>query len=182
MIEEPEMARIHVALPERRSARARSVTLVLLAAAGLFCLRALAPARPKQAAIGFISRVPTPEAHLLAFEVVGTIDKGAIRSMAEQVMAAFDTVGDIDLLILMDRFEGMTAGAALDPANLLSQARSLSNVRKYGVVGAPAMAATMIELFDKVIPVDAKTFEAHEVDAAWDWVRTHDPIAEPADG
>lgn len=162
-------------LSSRRVTRNRTVVLVALAALGLLALRALVPTRQRPIPPGFISCVPTGEPWLLAFEVVGTIDKGAIRAMADQVLAAFETEGEVDLLVLMDRFEGMTAGAATDPRNLLSQARSLTHVRKYGVVGAPAMAAAMIEVFDKLIPVDARTFAAHEVDDAWVWIRAPEP-------
>lgn len=166
------MTPFDVATSDQRSARLRTIAIVLAAAGALLALRALVPSRPKVVPYGFISRVPATEPGLLAFEIVGTIDKGAIRSMAEQVLATFDAVGEIDLLVLMDRFEGMTTGAVIDPTNLLSQARSLSHVRKYGVVGAPKVAAAMIEVFDKLIPVDAKTFEAHEIDAAWAWIRS----------
>lgn len=44
-------------------------------------------------------------------------------------------------------------------------------MRKYAVVGAPAWAAGMIDFFGPISPVDTKTFDLDEEQAAWAWVR-----------
>lgn len=122
-------------------------------------------------AAGSIDRVPSGRADLLAFRVAGRIDKAAIQRMAEQVLDAFDRFDQVDMIVLMEDFRGMTLGASLDPANLWSQARALAKVGRYAVVGAPDAAEGMIELMDRFIPVDARTFEGQERNAAWAWVR-----------
>lgn len=114
----------------------------------------------------------TPRPTLLAFDIVGKIDRVAIEAMAHRIDAAFAAYDRIDILLIMLDFEGMETAAAFDPEALSAQARSLRHVRKYGVVGAPAWARAMIEVFDFLSPVEAKTFDLAEEADAWAWVET----------
>ncbi len=113
---------------------------------------------------------PQPRPTLLAFDITGKISKADIERMARQVEQAFDAHGHIDILLLMRDFEGMDAGAVFDREAAAAQVRSVRHVRKYGVVGAPGWARTMIELSDFLSPVHAKTFDLTQEDAAWDWI------------
>ncbi len=117
-----------------------------------------------------IQRRPSPRDTLLVFEISGKISKADIEGMASQVDAAFDTLETIDLLLIMTDFEGLDAGAVFDGPSLEVQARSIRHVRKYGVVGAPAFARSMIEAFGHVSPVNARTFDLSEEADAWAWI------------
>ena len=119
-----------------------------------------------------ISRRASPRPTLLAFQVAGKIDRPAIEDMAHQIDTAFDAYDRIDILLIMADFEGMEAAAIFDREALGAQARSVRHVRKYGVVGAPAWARAMIEFFDFLSPVEAKTFDLAEEADAWAWVET----------
>ena len=144
-------------------------TLLLLAAATLAAAYALRkPARPEE---GHIRRIPVPQEDLFVFEVEGRIGREDIEDMAEQVLDGFDRLGQINILINMPRFRGMGRGAGLDPTGLLAQARSLGHVGRYAVVGPPAWAGAVITAMDKVIPVQARTFDAKDLDRAYDWAR-----------
>ena len=122
-----------------------------------------------------IRRRPTPRATLLAFDITGKISKSDIEGMARQIDGAFDIHDKIDILLIMTDFEGMDAGAVFDGEALGAQARSIRHVRKYGVVGAPGWARAMIELGDLLTPVEAKTFDLAEQDAAWAWIEDGAP-------
>jgi hypothetical protein len=91
--------------------------------------------------------------------------------------ATFDAHDTVSLLLVFDGFDGMGAGAGVDMRTLKAQFRSVANVDNYAVVGALGVAATIIALMDKVIPVDARTFEMGQLRAAWDFVGAQ-PLAE----
>ncbi len=119
-----------------------------------------------------IQRRPSPRDTLLVFEIAGKISKTDIEGMASQVDAAFDALETVDLLLIMTDFEGLDAGAVFDGPSMEVQARSIRHVRKYGVVGAPALARAMIEAFGHVSPVNARTFDLGEQAAAWAWIES----------
>jgi hypothetical protein len=119
---------------------------------------------------GTIRRTAAPRPDLLSFEVLGHVPAEDMAWMARQVDDAFAVMQRVDMLIVMRGFEGADAGALVDPAVVKVQLRSLGKVRRYAVVGAPAWARTMIEAFDHVIPVDARTFDPAEEIAAREWL------------
>lgn len=119
---------------------------------------------------GSIAQLPSERPDLLVFEVRDAIPAEDMSWMADEVDQAFSSLGTIDLLILMRNYRGAEAASAIDPKVMKVQWRSLGNIRRYGVVGAPAWARVMIELFDVIIPVDAKTFDLGEEEEARRWM------------
>ena len=115
-----------------------------------------------------VRRVPTDREDLYAFEIDGEVSAEAMEAMAETMNRAFDAHEDrVDMLLVFRDYGGSEAGAALDADVIASRFRSLVNVRRYVVVGAPAGANAMIEAIGKLIPVEATAFGADELDAAW---------------
>lgn len=90
--------------------------------------------------------------------------------MARNVEAAFEEMETIDILLIMRNYDGAEFAAVFNAETLKSQADSARHVRKYAVVGAPAWAKAMINLFAPVSPVDAKTFDLNSEMEAWAWV------------
>lgn len=90
--------------------------------------------------------------------------------MAERVNAAFDEIDKIDMLIVMTNFEGAELGAVFDAEAAAVSARSLGHVRRYAVVGAPAWAAGMINVFRWLTPVEERTFALNELSEAREWI------------
>jgi hypothetical protein len=86
--------------------------------------------------------------------------------MAKEVDRAFEHFDEIDMLLVMRRFDGAEVGAAMDAKVLKVQFRSLVKVRKYAVVGAPTWVNAMINAFDVVVPVDARTSDLADEAAA----------------
>lgn len=90
--------------------------------------------------------------------------------MASEVTEAFSSVGTIDILIIIELWDGIELGAVFDSRSASAQAQANIHVRKYGVVGAPTWAKTMINLFSPLTPVEEKTFELRNIDQAWAWI------------
>jgi hypothetical protein len=117
-----------------------------------------------------IRRLGTTRADLFAFEVAGRIHAPDIEAMAGIIDKAFESLGEIEIIIVIRDWQGIDLGAAFDQKALAVQARANSHVRKYAVVGAPGWAETMIQLLSPLTPVEEKTFDLAQEDAAWAWI------------
>ncbi len=124
----------------------------------------------KPATEAAIRRTASSRANLLVFEVIAKIHRSDIETMAEAVDTAMDVHHQIDILLQFADFEGMTLGALFDGEAMHVGLRSNTHVRRYAVVGAPAVAESMIRLFDPVSPVDARTFDLDQLAQARTWV------------
>lgn len=118
-----------------------------------------------------IRRQETERPDLLGFEIWGRIDKADMAWMAGQVQDAFAEADVIDVILVMHHYDGAELGAVFDLESLKAQARSVFNVRRYAVVGAPTWAEAMITLMSPLSPVEAQAFTLDDLDAAWRWVR-----------
>ncbi|ABD54983.1 STAS/SEC14 domain-containing protein [Jannaschia sp. CCS1] len=118
-----------------------------------------------------IEQIPTTAPNVYAFRVTGHIDDDASEALAKFMLAAFDRHEEkVDMLLDLTAFTGSDWDSMLDGDVIKSRFRSLSEVRRYAVIGAPDRAAKMIEFMDKIIPVEAKAFDANQKDAAWAFV------------
>ena len=117
-----------------------------------------------------INQIPVDNPLIYAFRINGEINADDLKAMGAIMIDAFDVHPSVSMLLIFDQFEGLDAGAGFDKETFTSQFRSLAKVDKYAVVGAPSVAATMINVIDKVIPTDARTFLRSEEAAAWAFV------------
>ncbi len=123
-----------------------------------------------------VQQIPSTSPLVHAFRVTGTVTSEDMEAMARHMNAAFEAVddtaaeGEIGMLLIFEAFEGREMGAAMNAETMKAQFKSLSQVAKYAVVGAPDAAESMIGVMDRVIPVDARTFDAGDEAAAWAWV------------
>ena len=115
-----------------------------------------------------------------AFRINGEIKAEDLKAMGATMNDAFDVHPSVSMLLIFEQFEGLNAGAGFDKETVTSQFRSLGKVDKYAVVGAPSVASTMINVMDKVIPIDARTFERSEEEAAWKFVGAN-PVSRAQD-
>ena len=122
-------------------------------------------------AAGTIEQIPVDNPLVYAFCIRGEVHADDMKAMATTMNDAFDRHGSVSMLLIFDQFEGLEAGAGFDMQTLSSQFRSLAKVDRYAVVGAPSAAAMVIRVMDKVIPVDARTFERSEEHKAWRFVK-----------
>jgi anti-anti-sigma regulatory factor len=125
---------------------------------------------------GSIQQIPTDNDTVFAFQIHGHIDDDTSEALAEFMNDAFDKHPKVNMLLDMAKFTGSDWDSMLDGDVIKSRFRSLQHVERYAVVGAPESAAKMIALMDKVIPVEARAFDANEITQAWDFVGAQ-PIA-----
>lgn len=111
--------------------------------------------------------IPTDLPTLHAFEVKGRITKPDIEWMATELKTAFQAQGTVDILIKISNWNGIELGAVFDVEALSAQVKANRHVRKYAVIGAPAWAKGMINLFAPLTPIQEKTFELASIDEAW---------------
>jgi hypothetical protein len=124
-----------------------------------------------------IHRVPTTDPKVYAFRLERGFDGDDLDGVAETLDAAFDAEGKINMILLLDEMSTSDAAGNFSLASARTQARALSHVDRYAVVGAPDTAEKMIAAFDSVSSIEAKTFARSDEAAAWRFVG-----AEPQSG
>jgi hypothetical protein len=112
-----------------------------------------------------IHQIRTNKCNLYAFRITGRVTRDDMEDMGRLMNDVFDNSDKVDMLLIFDRFDGAETGASLGWESLKSRVRSVTNVRRYVVAGAPGSARGLIEAMGKLLPVEAETF-ANE-SAAW---------------
>lgn len=107
---------------------------------------------------------------LIAFAFDPTLDHAQVLEMARVVESAMREGNDLALLLDMRATEHFSPGAFLSAEGMWTSLKSVGPVRRYAVVAAPAIAAAAVEAFGKVLPLESRSFEAEEIEAAREWV------------
>ncbi|MEL6646175.1 MAG: STAS/SEC14 domain-containing protein [Pseudomonadota bacterium] len=121
---------------------------------------------------GVVVEVPTTSPNVYAFRIDGHVDSDTMSALAKYMNDVFDSKDEISILFDLSGFEGADTGSILDGDVLKSRVQALSKVDKYAVIGAPEHAELMINAMNKIVPVDAQTFDKFESGAAWSFVGT----------
>ncbi|MFO7806700.1 MAG: STAS/SEC14 domain-containing protein [Paracoccaceae bacterium] len=125
---------------------------------------------------GSVTQIATTDPKVYAFRITGHVDDDTSEELAKFMNTAFDTHdGKVDMLLDMTFFSGSDWDSFLDGDVITSRFRALKHVHRYAVVGAPAGAARMISMMDKIIPVEARAFD--DLEAAWAFVGA-EPVTE----
>jgi hypothetical protein len=111
----------------------------------------------------------------LAFRIDGKVTAEDMTQLSERALEAFEQHDRMDMLLVIDRFEGSELGAALNIPSIKAQAASLNTLRTYAVAGAPETAGRLIEGMGRLMPVDAQTFDSES--AALDHLRAQPRLA-----
>lgn len=114
-----------------------------------------------------ISQIQVTSPDVYAFRINGEIESEDLSQLATLMNDTFDTHEAVSMLLIFAPYDGAQRGAGLDLEVLTSQFRSITKVNKYAVVNAPSFAATLINIMDKIMPVDARTFSHEEEAKAW---------------
>jgi len=113
-----------------------------------------------------IRQVRTSRPDLYAFRIAGEVSRDDMEAMSELMNDAFDAHDDkVDMLLIFDRYEGSETGTTLSWEAIKSRFKSVTNVHRYVVVGAPDSAAEMIETWGSILPVEAETYSEEAI--AW---------------
>ncbi len=97
---------------------------------------------------------------VFAFRINARLTNDDLQAMARVMNTAFDTYDEVDMLLVFNTDADSEFGAGLNGEAIKAQFRALTNVRNYCVSGAPDAADSMIKFFDKIMPVNASTFES----------------------
>lgn len=124
-----------------------------------------------------ITQIRTDTIPVYAFRIEDGVDADEMKALAELIDLAFERHDTIRMLVILQDFGMADALRSLSLKSLSTQARSIAHVSHYAVVGAPAVAAAMIETFDKVSPVSAEAFSLDEESKAWAFIGAR-PVAE----
>ncbi len=125
------------------------------------------PPRPHKPAI---VRVPTDRANMLAFRITDHVRAADAKAIMGFLTDAYRRHDKLDLLVIVDEFEGFDPQILLDAATWNAKGASISHVRRYAVVGGPSFMRSAAGLFGAFIPVEIKTFERGDEQAAWQWL------------
>lgn len=117
-----------------------------------------------------ISETQTNRPDVFAFHITGEVTADDLQAMASYMNDQFDQHDSVSMLLIFQDFQGQKTGAGFDVATLKAQIRALSKVQKYAVVGAPDAANTLIDVMNKIIPVEARHFARAQQADAWDFV------------
>ena len=108
----------------------------------------------------------------LKFAFEPTLDHKQVRGMSRVVEAAMDTTDDLRLLLDLRATRRFDPGAFLSGKSFLASIKSIGPVTRYAVVGAPRLASVAVEAFGKILPLEARAFEAADLAEAERWVMT----------
>ncbi|OYU20288.1 MAG: STAS/SEC14 domain-containing protein [Rhodobacteraceae bacterium PARR1] len=128
-----------------------------------------------------IQQIPADRAATYVLRIGHGVTSEEMVDLAVYLDLALDRHDKIDMLLFLHDFTLWDAVQSLSLRAMATQAQSLAHVNRYAVVGAPALAALMIEVFDTVIPVEARSFDAKDADAAWTFINAR-PLGQPVPG
>lgn len=117
-----------------------------------------------------IVRVPTDRGNMLAFRITDTVraaDAKAVMGFLNDTYARHDK---IDLIVIIDEFEGFDPAILFDTGTWSSKAKSLSHVGRYAIVGGPGHVRNTASFLGAFMPVEIKAFARSEEDEAWAWL------------
>ena len=117
-----------------------------------------------------IVRVPTDRANMLAFRIRDRVQASDARAIMGFLNDAYQRHDKIDLMVIVDDFDGFDAQILFDAGAWSSKRESLSHVRRYAVVGGPAFIRSAAGFFGAFMPVEIKAFERDDEDEAWQWL------------
>ncbi len=110
------------------------------------------------------------EVTIIAFAFDAVLDHAQVVEMARVVESAMAEGDDLALLLDMRATEHFSPGAFVSAEGVWTSLRSIGPLRRYAVVAAPGIAASAVEAFGKLLPLEARAFDADEIDAARQWV------------
>ena len=117
-----------------------------------------------------IQQIATTVPEVFAFRVTGVVDRTDLDAMATVIEAAFERHDQVSMLVDLTAYTGSEPSAPFDLDVVGVQLASLAKIDRYAVVGAPDLAAALVTALDKIIPVEARTFPADSLKAAWAFV------------
>jgi hypothetical protein len=117
-----------------------------------------------------IVQIPTRDPKVFAFRLHPGFDGDDLRRVADTMDAAFDRQDKVNMLLIMEDMTTADAASGFSLKSFKTQIRGASHVERYAVVGAPDVAASMLETFDKLSSIDVRAFSREDEAEAWRFV------------
>ncbi len=122
-----------------------------------------------------IRRIDTPRDDLYAFEVTGHITAADVEAVYGLLAEAYERHPRVDLLIRLVGYDGWDWNVISRETTMIAKTRALRHIRRYAVVGGPGWIAGMVRLFDPLLSIEMKHFDAGDEAAAWTWLDAAEP-------
>ncbi len=108
---------------------------------------------------------------LLVFEMDGKMTQDGIDSVFEAFDAAVAKHGKINLMVRVKDYAGFELAVLGSKDSLMAKLGAIGKVGRYAVVGAPGWMRAMVQGMGPLIPIEMRTFDDAEDDAAREWAR-----------
>jgi len=108
---------------------------------------------------------------LIAYEIDGRITPEDVDKVLGPLDAHMRGDKKVNLLVRVKMFDGFDPAILTNGSLMGTKVNAISHLRRYAIVGAPKWMTTIIGGVGGLIPVEMKTFDPSEDDAAWTWVR-----------
>ena len=115
-----------------------------------------------------IREAPNDREDVFAFHIVDEVSADEMQEMSHYMDTQFDRHDKVSMILIFDRYRGSESGASLNWDVIKTRLKSLTKVEIYALVNAPGSVARLLEVFGRLIPVDAKAFD-NEAEA-WAYV------------
>lgn len=103
------------------------------------------------------------------FRFAGKLDEQDVAQMAEAVEGVMERSDDLRVVLDFSEVDEIAPSAFASAKGMKVSAQSIVPITHYAVVAAPALAQSSIELFGSVLPLEAKNFDAGELEEAQKW-------------
>lgn len=126
-----------------------------------------------------VTMIDTGNPKLVGFEVEGVLTKEDVERVIQPLQHAFESEQQIDLLGRMKNYGGFDPSILISPSVISMKLSSLSHVRRYAVVGAPAWIKNVAGTIASALPIDIRFFDSEDEPEAWAWLKSEysDPRA-----
>ncbi len=125
-----------------------------------------------------VMEIPNDVDGLFSFAIRGEVGREDMAAMSDFMLRRFEEWEKVDMLLVFADYDGAETGASLDWDAIKARFSALTSVRNYVVAGAPDAAATMIETFSKIMPVDGRAFDTEA--EAMAFLRAQPPLRRAA--
>lgn len=115
-----------------------------------------------------IREAPNDREDVFAFHIVDEVSADEMQEMSHYMDTQLDRHDKVSMILIFDRYRGSESGASLNWDVIKTRLKSLTKVETYALVNAPGSVARLLEVFGRLIPVDAKAFD-NEAEA-WAYV------------
>lgn len=116
-------------------------------------------------------RLSTGDAHILAFEVDGKIEREEIQDFIGVLEAAVASDQPIRVLGRIKDLRGFDPALLADRRYLELKLKLARHIERYAIVGGPTWLRSLVMTLDPLVRTDMRHFDADEEDEAWRWLK-----------